>query len=157
MSYGDVGRLGAVAIFGAIFAVIMGIIGLALYLFLSFALYKLAQKRGIDMPWLAWIPVAQMYILGQMVKKVNISTFEIPKLEMVLPGAMLAVIILGWIPVLGTLINLAFYVLLLITLYNLYNQYLPEKAMTYTLISILGVTVPFLLYGLRDKDPVNIP
>ena len=151
------GSFGLIAVLGVIFAIIGIIIGIAFYLFLSFALYKLAQRRGLEMPWLAWIPVAQMYIVGQMVKKVNISTFEIPKLEIVLPAALLAALLLGFIPVLGTLIVIAFYALLLVTLYNLYNQYVPEKAMAYTLISILGVTIPFLLYGLRDKEPINVP
>lgn len=156
MSYYGSG-FGLLAVLGVIFGIIGVILLVAFYLFLSFALYKIAQRRGLEMPWLAWIPIAQMYIIGQMVKKVNISTFEIPKLEIVLPAAMLAAMLLGFIPVLGTLIVIAFYALLLVTLYNLYNQYVPEKAMTYTLISILGVTVPFLLYGLRDKDPINVP
>lgn len=155
--FNSYGGFGVMAVLGAIFGFIMILVGVALYLFLSLSIYKLAQKRGIEMPWLAWIPVAQMYIVGLMVKKVTISSFEIPKLEIVLPAAMLACMILGAIPFLGMLISLAFFVLLLVTLYNLYGQYLPEKAMTYTLISVLGVTIPFLLYGLRDKDPISVP
>ena len=155
--YGSFGSFGALAIFGAIFGIIFFLIAVAFYIFLSLALYKLAQRRGIEMAWLAWIPIAQMYIVGLMVKKVNVSTFEIPKLEIVLPVSMLVVMLLGAIPLLGTLIVFAFYALLLITLYNLYNQYAPEKAMTYTLLSILGVTIPFLLYGFRDKDPISVP
>jgi len=155
--YGSAGGFGALVVLGAIFSVIFFLVGLAFYIFLSLALYKLAQRRGIEMAWLAWIPVAQMYIIGLMVKKVNVSTFEIPKLEIVLPAAMLGTLILSLIPVLGALISLAFFALILITLYNLYNQYVPEKAMTYTLLSILGVTIPFLLYGLRDKDPISVP
>jgi len=75
MSY-DTGVLAALAIFGVFGA----IIGIAFYVFYAFALYKLAQKRGVDMAWLAWIPVAQMYVIGKMVKTVKISTFEVPSL-----------------------------------------------------------------------------
>ncbi|MDD4296049.1 MAG: hypothetical protein PHC69_03725 [Ruminiclostridium sp.] len=155
--YGDLGGFGALAIFGVIFGFIFILIAIAFYIFFSLALFKLAQRRGIEMAWLAWIPIAQMYIVGLMVKKVNISSFEIPKLEIVLPAAMLGAWILGMIPFIGIIFTLAFYALILIVLYNLYNQYVPEKAMTYTLLSILVVTIPFLLYGFRDKDPINVP
>jgi hypothetical protein len=87
--YGSVGGLGALVVFGAIFSIIFFLVAVAFYIFLSLALYKLAQRRGIEMAWLAWIPIAQMYIVGLMVKKVNVSTFEIPKLEIVLPVSML--------------------------------------------------------------------
>jgi len=157
MSYSDLGGFGALAIFGVIFGIIMFIIGAAFYIFYSLALFKIAQRRGIEMAWLAWIPVAQMYIMGLLVKKVNVSSFEIPKLEIVLPAGMLGVMILGAIPLIGQLLSLAYFALILITLYNLYGQYVPEKAMTYTIISILGIPIPFLLYGFRDKDPVNVP
>lgn len=153
MSYNAFGALAAAALIGTIIGVLILI---AFYVFFSLALYKLAQKRGLEMPWLAWIPIAQMYILGLMVKKVKISTFEIPSLEIVLPVAMLAFILLRGIVVIGFLITIAYYALLLITLYNLYKQYVPEKATMYTVLSILGVTIPFFLYGLRDKEPVSM-
>lgn len=146
------GGLVAGAIIGSIIAVIIGI---AFYVFFSFALYKLAQKRGIPNPWMAWIPIVDFYVLGQMVRSTKISTFEIPSLEIVLPIGALAVAILGRIVVLGTLISLAFYVLLFFVLLTLYKQYIPEKAMTYAVLSILGVTIPFFFLKLSKMDPVN--
>ena len=77
--------------------VLFVIIGIAFYIFFAFTLYKLAQSRNIEMPWLAWIPIAQLYILGMLVKSMTISTFEIPKLEIVLPAAALATLVLGGI------------------------------------------------------------
>lgn len=150
--YNAYGSFVAAAIIGSI---LMAIIGIAFYIFFSFALYKLVQKRGMPNPWMAWIPIAQFYILGLMVKKTKISTFEIPSLEIVLPVGLLAVLILGAIPVIGTLISLAFYVLTFFVLMELYKQYIPEKALTYALLSILGVTIPFFLLKLSKMDPVN--
>lgn len=138
MSY-DTGVLAALAIFGVFGA----IIGIAFYVFYAFALYKLAQKRGVDMAWLAWIPVAQMYVIGKMVKTVKISTFEVPSLEIVLPVGMLAAMLLGAIPLIRWLIYLAFLVLVVLTAYNLYKQYVPEQAVLYTVLSIFGITIPF--------------
>lgn len=153
-SYDGYGALAAAAILGSVIVIIIGV---ALYLFFAFSLYKLAVKRGIEMPWLAWIPVAQMYIVGKMVKTLKISTFEIPSLEIVLPVAMLANMILGAIPVIGWLISLAYLVLMVLTVYNLYKQYVPEKAVLYTVLSIFGITVPFFLLKFSKMDPVNMP
>jgi hypothetical protein len=155
--YNDFGVFGAFAILTAIFTFILAIVGIAFYIFFSFTLYKLAQKRGLEMPWLAWIPIAQFYVLGIMVKSVKISTFEVPKLEMVFPIASIACWILGMIPFIGWLFTLAFYAFTIIVLYNLYNQYTPEKAKTYALVSILGVTIPFIIKKLHNMEPVNLP
>jgi hypothetical protein len=152
MSY-DTGVLAALAIFGVFGA----IIGIAFYVFYAFALYKLAQKRGVDMAWLAWIPVAQMYVIGKMVKTVKISTFEVPSLEIVLPVGMLAAMLLGAIPLIGWLIYLAFLVLVVLTAYNLYKQYVPEQAVLYTVLSIFGITIPFFFLKFSKMDPVNLP
>ncbi|NLX76623.1 MAG: hypothetical protein GXZ01_04515 [Clostridiaceae bacterium] len=147
--------LGVILAAGIVFAVIGIIIGIAFYIFFSFTLFKLAQARNEEMPWLAWIPVAQMYLLGKMVKSVKISTFEIPMLEIVLPASMVVYFVLGGVSVLGTIISLAYYALSLLTLYTLYKQYLPDKAVAYTIISIFAVTIPFLLLKLSKMSPVE--
>lgn len=147
------GLLAAVAIFGVIGA----IIGIALYIFVAFSLFKLAQKRGVDMPWLAWIPIAQMYIIGKLVKTVKISTFEIPSLEIVLPVGMLAYMLLSGIPVIRWLISLAYLILMLLTLNNLYKQYVPEQATLYTVLSILGIPIPFFFLKFSKMDPISMP
>lgn len=142
----------------AIVSIIIGIlIGAAFYVFYSFALYRLAEKRNIDLPWLAWIPIAQMYIVGKMIKSIKISTLEIPMLEVVLPAAMLAFVLFRRITVLGFIISVVFYALLILSFYNLYKQYLPENAVAYTILSIFLIPVPFLLLKLSKMEPVNVP
>lgn len=147
------GALAALAVFG-VFGVIIGI---AVYIFFAFSLYKLAQKRGVDLAWLAWIPIAQMYVIGKMVKSVKLGTFEVPSLEIVLPVAMLASSLLGAIPVIGWLISLAYLILIVLTAYNLYKQYLPEQAILYMVLSIFGITIPFFFLKFSKMDPVNMP
>lgn len=149
---GGFGIIAAAAIIGAIIGVIIGI---ALYVFFAYSLYRLAQSRNVEMPWLAWIPVAQLYIIGKLVKSINISNFEIPSLEIVLPVAAVASFLLGNIPVLGFLISIAFYALMLLSLYNLYKQYLPESAVAYTIISIFVIPVPFLFLKLSNLNPID--
>lgn len=147
--------LGRLAFLGALL-VVWVIIGIAVYLFYSFALFRLAQRRGVEMAWLAWIPIAQMYIIGLWVKQVKLSTFEIPRLEIVLPVGFLAVVILGKIPLLGLLVYIAYIILMLLTLNKLYNQYIPEQATMYTVLSILIITIPFFFLKLSNMDPVSV-
>jgi len=152
MYNGGFGYFISMAIIGVIIA---AIIGIAFYVFYSYTLYRLAQRRNMEMPWLAWIPIAQMYVIGKLVKSVKISNFEIPSLEIVLPVAMLAYILLNGIPFLGLIISLAYVSLLLLSLYNLYMQYVPENAVVYTILSIFIIPVPFFILKLSNMEPIN--
>jgi hypothetical protein len=46
-------------IYGAI--ILLGITG---YVFQGLGMYRIAERRGIHKPWLAWIPVANSWLLG---------------------------------------------------------------------------------------------
>lgn len=41
-----------------------GIIAIAAYVLEAWALYTIAERRGISKPWLAWIPVVNVWTLG---------------------------------------------------------------------------------------------
>lgn len=43
-----------------------GLIRIAVYVFTALSLYTLASRRGISKAWLAWIPVANVWILGSL-------------------------------------------------------------------------------------------
>ena len=45
-------------------SVISSLVSLTVYLITAGTLYTIAQRREIDKPWLAWVPVGQMYLLG---------------------------------------------------------------------------------------------
>lgn len=40
------------------------LISLAVYVFTALALYTIAKRRGINHPWLAWIPFANAWLMG---------------------------------------------------------------------------------------------
>lgn len=42
------------------------LMAVAAYVLTALALYTIAQRRGIDKPWLAWVPVANVWILGSL-------------------------------------------------------------------------------------------
>ena len=39
-------------------------LGILVYILQSWALYTIAQRRGINKPWLAWIPMVNVWIIG---------------------------------------------------------------------------------------------
>lgn len=54
-----------IGLFGVLLLFIL-IIWLVLYVFESIAFYTLAKRRGIQYPGLAWVPVANMWIIGSL-------------------------------------------------------------------------------------------
>lgn len=42
------------------------LLGIAAYVLTALALYSIARRRGLDKPWLAWIPVVNCWILGSL-------------------------------------------------------------------------------------------
>ena len=40
------------------------LLSVAMYVFSALALYAIAKRRGINHPWLSWVPVANVWILG---------------------------------------------------------------------------------------------
>ena len=54
------------ALFGLTWSTLPTLISLAVYVFTALGRYTLAQRRGLRNPWLAWIPVANVWILGSL-------------------------------------------------------------------------------------------
>ena len=67
------------------------IIGLAVYVYTSLALMKIAQKTNTPNAWLAWIPIANMYLMTQVAQ---------------VPWWTFLGIFLGFIPFIGSLLIL---------------------------------------------------
>lgn len=64
-SFSDIGEsLGA--LFGLTWSTVPSLVSVAVYVFTALGLYTLAQRRGLRHPWLAWVPVANVWILGSL-------------------------------------------------------------------------------------------
>lgn len=141
-----------------IFALLAGfvffafIIGIVFYVFFCLGLYKLAANRKLENPWLAWIPIAQLYILGQLAGgTIVLFDKKIDKLEMILPIGFVGAAILGSLPLIGWLISLAYIVFMFCVLFQLYKIYKPDSAMLYTILSIF--IAPFMIFAIRNNQP----
>lgn len=131
------------------------LVGIALYFMMAWALYQMALKESLEYPWIAFIPVANFYILGKLVKDVSIGTFNVPSIEYVLPAGLL----LSSLPIPGLrfIIAIAFAVLLFFVLSKLYKMYSMGNE---TLYAILSIVLPFLfpvfLFLIKDKTPTQV-
>jgi hypothetical protein len=143
------------AVWGA-FALVVIILALTLYVLLSYGLYKLAVNQRIDNTWLAWIPIANMYILGKLIKSLKIDAYEIPSIELVLPLSWLVVIIFGSLPLIGWIIRLAYLLLCILAIYKLFKLYKPEQAVLWLILSIvLPFMGPIFIFMIRNDIPVE--
>jgi hypothetical protein len=149
------------SIFGILgaFLVFFLIIVLFLYVLLSYGLYKLALGRKIQNEWLAFVPIAQLYLLGKLIKKVAIFNNDIPYIEVVLPVSAVIVAVLAGIPVLGLLLSLAFAILVYTCFYRLFRMYKSkEEADIMIIVSIVsivlfGFMLPVYVFLMKDSKP----
>lgn len=97
MSPGDYQILTSMLIFYVVLFAILGIVGLAGYLFKGFGMFKIAKRMGIGHAWLAFIPIASNYLQGELageiqlggkksVKNMGLWTLLVPILYNVLIG-----------------------------------------------------------------------
>jgi hypothetical protein len=153
--YDDSTLFAFLAIWGLL-ALIFLIIAVVLYVLLSLGLYKLAVNQRIENAWLAWIPIADMYILGKLIRNLKFDSFEVRKIELVLPIGGLAVAVLGDIALIGGLLNLAYIILCLFALFKLYKMYRPEQAVLWLVLSIiLPFMGPIFIFIMRNDIPVS--
>lgn len=54
----------AMAIFWVVYMLIMMCIGIAAYALRAAGMYSIAKRRGLNNPWMAWVPVVDYYLLG---------------------------------------------------------------------------------------------
>lgn len=147
--------LGAFVAVAAIFGVVGLLLGVAAYVLMALGLMKLAENKGIENAWLAWIPIANLYIFGLILGELNIFGQDIPKLELVMPLAPIAVMILNFIPILGQLISIAYAVFMIMALYNLFKMYRPESAVLFTVLSCIGLA-PIFIFIIRNDTAIQL-
>jgi hypothetical protein len=138
-----------------LFTLVMAVIGIAAYLVVSFSIYTMAKNRGLANPWLAFVPIANLYILAQLIRTLNIFGFEIPMFTVVYPLAAVVVGLLGQVDVIGTILSLAYFILSIAALNKLYRMYAPDNATLYTVLSIFGIPAIIILFMIRNNTPVE--
>jgi len=141
-----------------IFALIIGII---CYVFMAIGLYTMAKNRNLDHPWFAWIPIANSYLMGELINDdVSLSSLHIPYAKIFLPLAPFALAlimgILGFIPELGmvliVLLSLALTFYQCTALFWLFSIYNKEHRVLFLVLSIIFPFMgPIFMFVIRNR------
>ncbi|HVI41034.1 MAG TPA: hypothetical protein VM577_10260 [Anaerovoracaceae bacterium] len=131
------------------------IIGIILYVFMALGMQAMATKLKIENPWLAWIPIANVYLMGRIAgDQVKIFNKNIPKLGLVLLIGGICIGILTVVPVINLLACIAYAVIYCVALYKIYRIFAENNAVLYTILSIvIDVTAPFFIYFASKNEP----
>lgn len=142
---------GVFSVASAFFSVFFSLIGIGLYVIMGLGLMKMAQKVGHPYPWLAWIPVANMFLFahlaGERYKKLGqafliLLLICIGSVIMAAIFAGLAFLVYGFtgvavfFTVIAWMAGIASAVLYLILLYHVFYRFKPEHATMYEVLSI---------------------
>ena len=147
-----------------IMAIITSIVGFAVgltpYILQSLGLYRLAKNRGIDAPWLAWIPVGKSYIMGSLSEASPYIKKKFPKMRIIFPsitgGYLFVVIILTVVMVTRYLISFPMWESDFMG-FNFFGSYI---IIFNIIIYVLGLAVTasgvFVMYHIyKVYDPAN--
>ena len=142
------------AFLGGLFFILL-IVGIILYVIMALGMYAMASKLRIENPWLAWIPVANIYLMGKIAgDQITLFKKDIPKLGLVLVIGAIAIGIISAIPVIGQLACIAYAVLSFATMYKIYRIFAEKNAVLYLVLSIIiNVTAPFLILVASKNEP----
>lgn len=176
---------GAVGILGAFVLIYMVVMLFALayaittYVLYSLGLYTIAQRRRISKPWLAWIPVGNLWLLGCISDQYqHMAKGKITGRRKILLGLSIAVFAMSFVWLFGTilgaltgiggmatvlltLLGLLVFFGIAITLtvyeyicyYDLYCSCDPNNGALFLVLSIIfsGI-MPFFVFACRKKD-----
>lgn len=127
------------------------LIGLVFYCLKSVGLYTLAKNRGIENPWLAWIPIADLYIMGMLVGEMDLFGMHIENLGLWVPVAVVGGSLLSMTPILGMFISIALMVFMAVFIYKLFEMY-SENAILFTILSMLLGLFAVFIFVIRNND-----
>lgn len=128
------------------------IIVVPLWILQAIGLSKMAKNRGIENSWLAWIPIANYYLIGKMLNgKLDLFGKKFDKPELIFPVAMFGLGLLSNIPFIGFLFWLAALALSILVNIQVFRQYRPQKEVLY------GVLGAFLIGYFICRNDNYIP
>lgn len=138
------------------------------YIFNSFGLYELAKRRSIDNPWLTFIPIARNYIIGEVYDNINSYQLKQTNFKVILLVFSLcisgfngssATFFMGAVAfgvTVSAIVNVVFRIFVLISLYEIYQDYSPDNAVLLIVLSAIFYIDFFVLFFIRKNVPVSM-
>lgn len=126
------------------------------YIFGAIGIQTMAKRRGIENAWLAYIPIAQFFIIGSIFDNINAYKNKQTNYKIIL-------LIIGLIssgsaiePALSMLISLAFRGLYLYCLYFIYKDYANGSEVLFLILTAIFQLDYIFLFVFRKKVPVSM-
>lgn len=138
--------------FFATFFLIIIVVSLVLYVIQAVALMKIAQTAGSDKGWLAWIPIANGFVMPMLVED-DVHESMRGKFTMIYAGALIGSFLLSaFIPFVSFIPTLLVYYA-----FYLIAKWFSEKHMVHLVVAILtlGISMPFSLFRFRNRKIVK--
>ena len=140
---------------------ISSIVQLAVYIVSALAFFKLAKLRCMPYPWLAFIPLFNLYVIGYIGDTLKYNTAPFNRYLSDVPLAYALPILsivssMAWaVPFLGGLISgilsLVVYLAQVMVYLFVFQQYEPRNKFLFNLLSLIPVVGPALiLYSIRE-------
>lgn len=150
---------GVLAVLGGLLIVAL-LIALVAYILFALGLSRMAKLRGLDNTFLAWIPVANAYLLGKVADDVNRYLGKQTNYRTILLVLSIISFAGGFIPVVGALASfgcgIAMIVVQAIALYAIYKDYSPDNAVIMLVTSIIFSISFIFLFAIRNKRPITL-
>lgn len=121
---------------------------IAVYVMTALALYTIAKRRGLHKPWLAWIPVADQWLLGSLSDQYRYVTRGETKskrkwllgLEIAMVALVVAILAMAIFGIANTLVSAV----------NSFDEDAVLRAFTGPLITMLALMVPLAAVGIAQ-------
>ena len=120
-----------------IYTVTMNILAIVGYVLRSISLYTIAKRRGIANPWLAWVPVAWIWVLGSISDQFRYVTKAQVK------NKRKTLLILNMVAAVLALVMLVFAVISFVDIFNLMMTGMEDQVMSVVLaimLKLLAIT-----------------
>ncbi len=152
-----------------LYLIILGICllwGIAAYVMTSLSFHTIAKRRGISKPWLAWIPVANVWIIGSLSDQYRyVAQGKVTNKRKVLLGlyiavfALLLVMLIPYASIMMLAINSVDSVMTDAQIVQMMTQALAVLAVAFAMMTVAIVYAVFLYIALYDVfrscDPKN--
>lgn len=138
------------------------------YIFKAIGFYTIAKRRGINNPWLAFIPLAQEYIMGDIYDNINAYKFKQTNYKILLLVLVLITstssgytnvsmfalsTFLFWVT---SIVSIVFRVFSLIAIFNIFKEYSPKNAVLFLVLSICLYVDFIFIFAIRKNVPVTM-
>lgn len=127
------------------------------YIVTSISFQRMANKLNLENSFLAWIPIANLYLLGRIIgDEIDFLEYKIKDMSIILPLISTFSYFLYNIPYIGFIFAILIFLINVMVFYKVASIFKPKSATLYTLLSIfLGLLTPFLYLSLSMSDLNN--